>query len=88
MKKKRPARWFVYILECGNGHLYTGITVDVEHRLKMHRTGKGARFTKIFGVKQLLFTEKCRTRQIAMKREAEIKTWPRGKKFELIQQES
>lgn len=37
--------WYLYILQCGDGSLYTGITTDVEKRLEAHRSGKGARNT-------------------------------------------
>jgi len=76
--------WYVYILEANNGFFYTGITNDVERRMKAHKSGRGARFTKIFGFKQLLYQEPSGTRVDALKREAHIKTWPKAKKLALI----
>ena len=38
--------WFVYILECADGSLYTGITTDVNKRIETHNKGKGAKYTK------------------------------------------
>ena len=76
--------WCVYILECRNKHLYTGISNDVDRRVKMHQKGAGARYTKIFGVKRLLYQEECGDQSSALKREAEIKSWPRVKKILLI----
>ena len=38
--------WYLYILQCGDGSLYTGITTDVEKRLEAHRSGKGAKYTR------------------------------------------
>jgi putative endonuclease len=85
LKKKGPARgWSVYILECGGGRLYTGMTNDIERRLRAHRTGKGARFTRSFGVRKLLYTEKAGGRADALRREALIKSWTRKKKLALI----
>ncbi len=41
-----PRMWFVYILECSDGTLYTGYTNDVDARVKKHNAGKGAKYTK------------------------------------------
>src|SRR3989338_8131121 len=73
--------WTVYILETQDGRLYTGITNNLERRMKAHKNGKGARFTKIFGFKKLLYSEDLPTRVEALKRESFIKTWPREKKL-------
>ncbi|MCB9756796.1 MAG: GIY-YIG nuclease family protein [Candidatus Omnitrophica bacterium] len=85
--KKKPAKkklaWCVYVLECGNGDLYTGITGDLERRFKQHQSGNGGKFTRTFGVKQIVYWEKARGRSQALKRECEIKSWPRKKKLEL-----
>ena len=78
--------WFVYILEAGNGMLYTGITNNLERRMKAHETGKGARFTRIFGFRALLYSEPQPDRIAALKRELEIKRWPRDKKISLIEE--
>lgn len=78
--------WYVYILECRNKTLYTGITNDLARRLKAHREGKGAKFTRSFRVKKLVYSEKRRTRSAAAKREAEIKGWPRERKIALIKE--
>ncbi len=81
---KTPRHWFVYILRCDDGRLYTGMTGDIERRLREHKGGKGARFTRSFGVKELLFSEGHASRGDAMRREAEIKRWTKEKKFALI----
>ena len=39
-------KWSVYILECGDGTFYTGITTDIDKRLKLHLAGKGAKYTR------------------------------------------
>jgi putative endonuclease len=77
-------KWYVYILQCGGGRFYTGMTNDVEHRLRMHKSGKGGHFTRAFGVKRLLYTEKQPTRSAALKREAQIKRLTKKEKIALI----
>ncbi|HSY76255.1 MAG TPA: GIY-YIG nuclease family protein [Bacteroidia bacterium] len=48
MKKKKllPVKWYVYMLECADGSIYTGITNDVKERVAKHNSGKGAKYTK------------------------------------------
>ena len=74
----------LYILRCKDGSLYTGIAVDVEERLKMHRSGKGAKYTRGRGPLELVYTEKCGSRSDALKREIAVKRLTRQKKEELI----
>jgi putative endonuclease len=75
---------YVYILESKDGKYYTGYTVDLDRRMKMHAEGKGSKFVRAFGFKKLLYVEKFHTKSHAMQREAEIKKWPRTRKKELI----
>ena len=77
-------KWFVYILRCGDGSLYTGITTDVQARLEAHRTGKGAKYTRGRGPLELVYTEECGTHSDALKREAEVKRLTREEKEQLI----
>jgi len=77
--------WHVYILKCGNGNLYTGITDNLERRFKEHASGKGGHFTKSFGAKKILYSEQCPDKSSALKREAQIKGWTRGDKLALIE---
>ena len=77
--------WHLYILRCGDGSLYTGITTDVEKRLEAHRTGKGAKYTRGRGPLELIYQEECGDHSNALKRELEIKALPRGEKLKLIQ---
>lgn len=77
--------YFVYMLECGDGSLYTGITTDVERRFREHASGKGGHFTSSRDVVKIVYTEEHPDRSAASKREAEIKSWPREKKLSLIQ---
>lgn len=77
---------FVYILECSDKTLYVGCTNNIERRLHQHNNSKyGAHYTKLRRPVTLLYKEEFDTLKEARAREAEIKTWPRGKKLELIQ---
>ena len=76
--------WCVYILKCKNGSLYTGITNNLERRLEKHRQGKGARYTRSFGVGKIVYNEGSLSKSGALKREAEIKSWTRKKKLTFI----
>ena len=76
--------WFVYILQCVDGTLYTGITNDLERRMAEHEQGHGAKYTKGRGPFQLVYKEVCRTRAIATKREITIKSLDRPAKLSLI----
>lgn len=75
---------FVYILQSQDGRFYTGYTTDIKRRMAEHKSGKGAKFTKAFGFKKLMYTSTHRTRSKAMQREAEIKKMNRYEKEELI----
>ena len=75
--------YFVYVLQCGDGTLYTGVTTDLVRRFKEHQNGTGAKYTRSRGAAKILYSERKRTRSSAQKREAEIKSWPRKKKLQL-----
>ena len=77
--------WNLYILRCGDGTLYTGITTDVERRLEEHRSGKGAKYTRSRGPLELVYREECGDKSTALKRECEIKALPRTEKLKLIE---
>lgn len=76
--------YFVYILKCNNGSLYTGITTNVERRLAEHKSGRGARYTRAKGAGEIVRIERKKNRSTASKREAEIKKMSRAEKLELI----
>lgn len=76
--------WKLYILRCGDGSLYTGITVDVEKRLAAHRSGKGAKYTRGRGPLELVYTEDCGDHSTALRREWEIKALSKEEKENLI----
>ena len=77
--------WNVYILRCGDGSLYTGISTDVTRRLEEHSSGKGAKYTRSRGPLELVYTEECSDKSAALKRELEIKTLSRADKLKLIE---
>lgn len=74
----------VYILKCKDDTLYTGYTNDLEKRLAMHESGKGAKYTRGRGPFQVMFVEKYSTKEEAMQCEYKIKQLTRKDKFELI----
>ena len=76
--------YYVYLIECKDKTLYTGITTDVQRRFKEHSLGKGGAYTRSKKVKKVLYTEQFKTRSEALKRELEIKGWRRKKKLSLI----
>lgn len=76
--------WYLYILRCGDGTLYTGITTDVEKRLAAHRTGRGAKYTRGRLPLELVYREICPDHSAALKRELEVKKLTRQQKEALI----
>jgi len=77
--------YFVYILECSDKTLYTGIATDVVRRLDEHNNSdKGAKYTKVRRPLKLIYSEESENRSSASKREYEIKKLSREKKLELI----
>ena len=76
--------WYVYILECNDQSLYTGITNDLEKRIIVHNLGKGAKYTKARLPVKLVYKEACKTKSDSLKREFEIKKLKRMEKLNLI----
>ena len=77
--------WKLYIIRCGDGTLYTGITVDVDHRFAMHQSGKGAKYTRGRGPLELVYIEECGTHTEALRREIAVKRLSRQEKMKLIE---
>ncbi len=73
--------WYVYIIECANGNLYTGITNDLKRRMQAHAEGKAAKYTRSFGFKKLLYNQLCRNKSSALKKEIRIKQMTRIQKI-------
>ena len=78
--------WYLYILRCKDGTLYTGITTDVEKRLEAHRSGKGAKYTRGRSPLELVYSEECENHSQALKREHEVKKLPKDQKRQMILQ--
>ena len=76
--------WYVYILRCGDGTLYTGVTDNVERRLAAHRVGKGAKYTRGRGPLKLVYQEQVPDKSAALRREYQIKQLPKQEKEDLI----
>ena len=76
--------YFVYLVRCQDGSLYTGIARDVEERVALHNSGKGAKYTASRLPVTLVYSERCSTLSDALKREYHIKTWSRSRKQALI----
>ena len=75
----------IYILECMDGSLYTGITTDVARRLQEHIAGTASRYTRARKAKRMVYTETVMNRSAALKREAAIKKMPLEKKRSLFE---
>ncbi len=73
--------WFVYILRCSDDTLYTGITNNLERRIKQHNEGKGAKYTRGRGPVTLVKSIECATKSEALKLEYKIKQLPREEKL-------
>ncbi|MFL5318705.1 MAG: GIY-YIG nuclease family protein [Myxococcaceae bacterium] len=78
------SRWSVYMLRCGDGSLYTGCTNDLDGRVKRHKTGKGARYTRSRPPVRLVWHEPVLDRSAALKREAALKKLTRSEKLVLV----
>jgi putative endonuclease len=76
--------WMVYILRCGDGSLYTGVTKNLEARIKQHASGKGAAYTRTHLPVCLVYQEGPFTRSDALVREAKLKRLPKLKKEQLV----
>lgn len=76
--------WHVYIILCSDDTLYTGITTDIERRLRQHSTGRGAKYFRGRQPKQLLYLEAGHDRSTASKRERLIKEMKRADKHLLV----
>ena len=78
--------WYVYILRCGDGTLYTGTTDDVGRRLAAHRAGRGAKYTRGRGPLELVYVEEQLDKSAALRREWEIKRLRREQKEQMIRE--
>ena len=79
--------WYVYILLCFDGSLYTGSSNNPRARFADHKNGKGGRYTRSHKPIKLLYTEQLESKSAALKRESQIKSWPREKKIKILKLE-
>ena len=79
--------WYVYIVECEDGKLYTGMTQDVDRRLREHKH-KGSHFTSYNYATKILYKETFPDKHQAARREKQIKGWVRKKKVALIESQN
>ena len=86
MKNSTEKQWLLYMLECRDGTLYTGITDNLERRLQAHRVGKGAKYTRGRAPLTVRYVEKCDSYSQALRREVQVKRLSRGEKLLLCQQ--
>ncbi len=76
--------YYLYILKCSDNSLYTGITKDLKLRFSSHRNGTGSKYVRSRLPFKHVYTEKFKNQSAALKREFQIKQWPRNKKFLLL----
>ena len=82
--EKASPDWFVYILECADGSLYTGITTDPDRRVAEHNEGVGARYTRARLPVSMVFHERVENRSVASRLEYRIKRLSRKRKRAII----
>jgi len=76
--------YFVYIIECEDGSLYTGSSTNPEERFQKHKAGIGSKYTRSHKPIRLVYTEQFDTKSGALKKEIQIKSWHRKEKLSLI----
>lgn len=82
--KTKSESYFVYLLRCADGTLYTGTTNDLRRRLQQHNAGKGARYTAGRRPVGLVYVENCVSRSEALRREAGLRRLSRREKLRLV----
>lgn len=76
--------WYIYILLCSDGSLYTGSSPNPKGRFEQHKIGKGGRYTRSHKPIKLLYTQELESKSAALKKEAQIKSWDRAKKIRML----
>lgn len=79
--------FYVYILRCNDGTLYTGFTINLENRIKTHNNGMGAKYTRGRTPVKLVYKEEYETKSEALKRECALKRLTRIQKLKIIKGE-
>jgi predicted GIY-YIG superfamily endonuclease len=83
-RRKKAVAWLLYVLKCRDNTLYTGITIDVSRRVQQHNRGTASRYTRSRLPVMLIFSEPCRSRSQALKKEYAMKRLSRKKKEEYL----
>ncbi len=87
IKPKQASKWFVYILRCADGTLYTGVTTDLTRRVAEHNgesaKGRGAKYTKARRPVGLVYSDSADSRSAAQKREFQLRNLSRAEKLNL-----
>jgi putative endonuclease len=81
---RKEAEWYLYMVRCRDGKLYTGIATDIERRIAEHRAGKGAKYLRGRAPLKLVFKRKIGSRSLALKAERLIKKLPKSAKEMLV----
>lgn len=76
--------WYLYLVRCKDGTLYTGITTDIARRFAEHQNGKGSKYLRGRGPLALVFQRKIESKKLALVAENKVKKLPKMKKEELI----
>ena len=80
----QPNDWFLYMIRCNNGQLYTGITTDIERRFSEHTNGKGAKFLRGKGPLEMLYQKKIGSHSEALKAEISMKNMSKADKEQIV----
>jgi len=75
--------WYVYLLVCRDKSIYTGITTNLERRLKQHNVGSASKYTRSRLPVKMVYSEKHASRGDALKKEAQVKKLSRQRKIDL-----
>lgn len=78
--------WVCYLLKCADDTLYCGITNDLDKRIAAHNDGEGAKYTRSRTPVELVYSEACKDRSAALKREMQIKNLSRAAKLQMAKQ--
>lgn len=84
--EKKPRHYYFYVLQCRDQTLYTGFTVDLVNRVKVHNQGKGAKYTRARRPVKLLYHECFLTKREALQKEYAFKQLRRQQKLEYLQE--
>ena len=84
MARPSARTWFVYVLRCADGSLYTGVTTNLTRRTRQHNAGTASRYTRSRRPVTLVYRERKRSHSAALKREAAVKRLTRRQKLALI----